>query len=70
MVALEVGLVGRSGVGRCAEDLGAEDRRVAGRCGEVLGVVGRLFGEEVLRLHRVVVVGRRESGTGFEVRRG
>lgn len=70
LVALAVGLVGRLGVGRCAEVLGAEDRRVAERCGEDLGVVGQLFGEEGLRLRRVVVVGRREFGTGFEVRRG
>lgn len=70
-VAIEtvVGL-GRLGVGRRGEDLGEGVRlEFAGRYGEGLGVVGRFFEGEGLRLRQMVVVGRRESGTGSGVRR-
>ena len=68
-VALGAVGLGRWVVGRREEDLGVEDRRgFAGRYGEDLVAVGRFF-EEVLRLRQVVVVGRKEFGTGSEVRR-
>lgn len=74
LVGLAVVLaIGKLGVGRCVEVLAVEDRRgFAARCGEGLEVVGLSFGEEVLRLRlrQVGVVGRRESETGSEVRRG